>query len=131
MKTVLLFRTSFSPQNRFEYRAMFDFAGQHDWQIRTVEYMNAAVSRHWKDNPAPQPKVRELLALWKPDGCLVECGGSSSEPWLGEFGDVPTVYLDRPLIKNNPKVVCDRQDQYALRSWITKQDGARRISNAR
>ena len=26
MKTVLLFRTSFSPQNKFEYKAMFDFA---------------------------------------------------------------------------------------------------------
>ena len=121
MKTVLLFRTSFSPQNRFEYKAMFDFAGQHDWQIRTVEYMNAAVSRHWKDNPAPQPKVRELLALWKPDGCLVECGGSSSEPWLGEFGDVPTVYLDRPLIRNNPKVVCVSSDADAIAAAAAKE----------
>ena len=121
MKTVLLFRTSFSPQNRFEYKAMFDFASHHDWQIRTVEYMNAAVSRHWKDNPAPQPKVRELLALWKPDGCLVECGGSSSEPWQDEFGDIPAVYLDRPLIKNNPKIVCVSSDAKAIATAAAKE----------
>ena len=121
MKTVLLFRTSFSPQNRFEYKAMFDFAGRHDWQIRTVEYMNAAVSRHWKDNPAPQPKVRELLALWNPDGCIVECGGSSSEPWLGEFGNVPTVYLDRPLIKNNLRAVCVSSDADAIATAAAKE----------
>ena len=121
MKTVLLFRTSFSPQNKFEYKAMFDFASHHDWQIRTVEYMNAAVSRHWKDNPAPQPKVRELLALWKPDGCLVECGGSSSEPWQDEFGDIPAVYLDRPLIKNNPKIVCVSSDAKAIATAAAKE----------
>ena len=121
MKTVLLFRTSFSPQNKFEYKAMFDFASHHDWQIRTVEYMNAAVSRHWKNNPAPQPKVRELLALWKPDGCLVECGGSSSEPWQDEFGDIPAVYLDRPLIKNNPKIVCVSSDAKAIAIAAAKE----------
>ncbi len=121
MKTVLLFRTSFSPQNRFEYKAMFDFATQRNWQIRTVEYMNAAVSRHWKDNPAPRPKVRELLALWKPDGCLVECGGSSGEPWQDEFKGVPTVYMDRPMQRNNPKAICISSDANAIATAAAKE----------
>ena len=45
MKTVLLFRTSFHPGMRLTYKPFYDFAKQADWQVQTVEHMNAAVRR--------------------------------------------------------------------------------------
>ena len=106
MKTILLFRTSFHPHSRLGYKALFDFANKHDWNIQVVEYMNAAVKRHWENNPAPRPDVKGLIELWKPSGCIVECGGIPSEPWQDEFKGVPTVYLDRPSPKNDREAVC-------------------------
>ena len=43
-----------------------------------------------------RPRVRELIDLWKPIGCLVECSGEKSgffDP--ADFARIPTVFLDR------------------------------------
>jgi len=121
MKTILLFRTSASRTNRFDYKSAYDFAARHDWRVQIVEYINAAVSRWWQDAPAPRPDVKALLALWKPDGCIVECGGIPYEPWLDEFKGVPTVYLDRPLLRDDPNAVCVASDPEAVASAAAKE----------
>ena len=121
MKTILFFRTAFHPHNRFKSKALLDFADRHDWKLQIVEYMNAAVQRHWENNPAPRPDVKGLIELWKPDGCIVQCGGMPEEPWQDEFKGIPTVYMDRPQPKNDPKAVCVTSDAEAIAKIAAKE----------
>lgn len=121
MKTILLFRTSFLPHGHYDYKSLFDFAAKSDWRIQIVEHVNAAVQRHWQDNPAPVPDVKKLLELWKPSGCIVECGGASHEPWMDEFKDVPTVYLDRACPENDPHAVCVTSDSSEIAKAAAKE----------
>ncbi len=106
MKTILLFRTSFHPGMRSDYEYLYSYAKTHDWQVQTINYMNAAVSRLWNDNAAPVPNIKETLEFWHPDGCIVECGGIPHEPWEHLFKGVPVVYLDRPQPEDDPSAVC-------------------------
>lgn len=121
MKTILLFRTSFLPHGRYDYKALFYFAAKSGWRIQIIEHVNAAVQRHWQDNPAPMPDVKKLLELWKPSGCIVECGGASYEPWMDEFKDVPTVYLDRGYSRNDPHAVCVTSDSSEIAKVAAKE----------
>ena len=123
MKTILLFRTSFSPRNRLEYQTLFEFASRNSWRIQSIEYMNAAVSLYWKDNPAPRPDVRGIIELWNPDGCIVECGGIPDEPWIHEFSGIPVVFLDRPSarsIKSDRSTVIS-SDSAAIANMAAKE----------
>lgn len=121
MKTVLLFRTSFLPHSRYNYKTFFDFASEHNWQVQIIEHLNAAVQRHWQDNPAPSPDVKGLLELWRPAGCIVECGGTSYEPWMDEFKGVPIVYLDRARTTSHPDFVCVASDSSEIAKTAAKE----------
>lgn len=121
MKTVLLYRTSFHPGMRLTYKPFYDFAKQADWQVQTVEHMNAAVSRYWRDSKAPNPNIRMILDFWKPDGCLVECGGIPDEPWDSDFKGIPTVFLDRPQANLDPSAICVSDDTEAVASLAAKE----------
>jgi len=95
---------------RFDYDYVFSYARARDWQVQLIDYMNAAVSRYWGENAAPQPNIEEILNFWRPDGCIVECGGIPHEPWEHLFKGIPTVYLDRPQPEDDPDAVCVSDD---------------------
>ena len=122
MKTVLLFRTSYWMHNNGQsYRQILDFAAARGWRLQCIEYINATTSALWQDAPAPQPKVRELIRIWKPDGCIVEAGGVPDEPWQAEFGDVPVVYIDRPTRRLARNEACLMSDDKALAKTAAKE----------
>lgn len=121
MKTVLLFRTSFHPQMRLTYEPFFDFARTHGWNVQTIEHMNAAVSRYWSDSTPPTPNIREIVDLWQPDGCIVECGGIPDEPWNKEFKSIPTVFLDRPQHPTNDNDICVTDDPKSVAMLAAKE----------
>lgn len=97
MKTILLFRFPVL-QQRFDYQPLFDYARDKGWRIQTIEYVNSAVTRHWDGISAPSPNVKNMVAFWNPDGCIVECGGMPDEPWFDELAPLPTIFLDRPNV---------------------------------
>ena len=122
MKTVLLFRTSYWMRNNGQsYRQILDFAAARGWRLQSIEYINATTSALWQDAPAPLPKVRELINIWKPDGCIVEAGGVPDEPWQSEFGDVPVVYIDRPSRRLARNEACLMSNDKALAQTAAKE----------
>ena len=84
METVLLFHTSRRQAWRKEQDGAFRFARTRGWRIQVVEPAHG------------RPRVRELIDLWKPIGCLVECSGEKSDFFdPADFARVPTVFLGR------------------------------------
>lgn len=120
MKTILLFKPPLTPTARFSYSAIYSFAETHDWKVQTIDYINGAISRHWHGLPAPNPNVRDILAFWRADGCIVECGGLSSEPWQTSFSGIPTVFLDRPSLQHDRNAVCISSDSGAIANLAAK-----------
>ena len=84
MDTVLFFHTSRRQAWQREQDGAFRFARMRGWRIQVVE-------------PArTKPRVRELVDLWNPVGCIVECSGEKSDYFdPADFADVPTVFLGR------------------------------------
>ncbi len=84
METVLLFHTSRRQAWRKEQDGAFRFARTRGWRLQVVEPARG------------RPRVRELIDLWKPIGCLVECSGEKSDFFDPcDFARVPTVFLGR------------------------------------
>ena len=84
MDTVLLFHTSRRQAWRKEQDGAFRFARTRGWRIQVVDPAHG------------RPRVRELIDLWKPIGCLVECSGEKSDFFdPADFARVPTVFLGR------------------------------------
>ena len=106
---------------RSTYDYLYSYARAHDWQVHTVDYMNAAVSRHWQNNAAPVPDIEGILSFWNPDGCIVECGGIPHEPWTHHFKNVPVVHLDRPQPENDPGAVCVSDNPGEVASVAAKE----------
>ncbi len=84
METVLLFHTSRRQAWRKELDGAFRFARTRGWRLQVVEPARG------------RPRVRELIDLWKPVGCIVECSGEKSDFFdPADFSGMPTVFLGR------------------------------------
>lgn len=59
------------------------YARKAKWRVQVIDYLQSGLT------------VKQALAFWRPDGCVVE-GGGTDVPWVGvsEFGDVPVVFGD-------------------------------------
>ena len=114
MKTILLFRSSFCRSNLLEYEGVFAYAKAHSWRIQTVEYMNAATNRYRLEGADTIPTISSLLELWKPAGCIVECGIAPHTLMKKDFGKIPVVFLDRDPKTVEPGAICVCSDSSAI-----------------
>ena len=84
MDTVLFFHTSRRQAWQREQDGAFRFARTRGWRIQVVEPTRT------------RPHVGELIDLWRPVGCIVECSGEKSDYFNpADFANVPTVFLGR------------------------------------
>ena len=84
METMLCFHTSRRHAWQRELGGAFRFARTRGWRIQVVEPTRT------------KPHVKELINLWKPVGCLVECSAEKSDYFDPEdFDAIPTVFLGR------------------------------------
>lgn len=82
MNTVLFFHTSRRQSWQKEKDGAFRFAHTRGWRIQIVEPTQA------------KPQVKELIDLWNPIGCIVECSGEASDYFNPrDFSSIPTVFL--------------------------------------
>ncbi|MBO5906099.1 MAG: hypothetical protein J6Q84_06750, partial [Kiritimatiellae bacterium] len=82
MNTVLFFHTSRRQSWQKEKDGAFRFAHTLGWRIQIVEPTQA------------KPQVKELIDLWNPIGCIVECSGEASDYFNPrDFSSIPTVFL--------------------------------------
>ena len=59
------------------------YARKARWRVQVIDCLQSGLT------------VKQALAFWRPDGCVVE-GGGTDHPWVdaAEFGDVPVVFSD-------------------------------------
>ncbi|MBR2838657.1 MAG: substrate-binding domain-containing protein [Kiritimatiellae bacterium] len=84
METVLFFHTSRRHAWQMELGGAFRFARTRGWRIQVVEPTRA------------RPHVKELISLWNPIGCIIECSAEKSDYFRPEdFAGIPAVFLGR------------------------------------
>ena len=84
METVLLFHTSRRHAWQKELNGAFRFARIRGWRLQVIEPTRS------------KPHIAELINLWKPIGCLVECSAESPDYFTPQsFEEIPTVFLGR------------------------------------
>ena len=121
MKTILFFRSSFCRSNLLEHEGVFRYAREHGWRVHTIEYMNAAVNRFREQKSDPVSDVASLLRLWRPDGCIVECGIAPDVLHKRDFGKTPAVFLDRDPDMIEQGAVCVYSDSYDIAATAAKE----------
>lgn len=84
MKTVLFFKSSELSSCRKKLAGVTSVARKFGWNVQAVEPVRT------------EETSRQLLDLWKPDGCIVSCGAKTNSFPSSVFGDTPLVFIDRP-----------------------------------
>ena len=121
MKTILLFRSSFCRSNLLEHEGVFRYAREHNWRVQTVEYMNAAINRFRTRKDDPASDIASLLKLWRPDGCIVECGIAPDTFHKRDFGRTHVVFLDRDPDTIERGAVCVYSDSDEIAATAAKE----------
>lgn len=121
MKNIILFRSSFCRSNLLEHEGVFRYAREHGWRVQAIEYMNAAVNRFRTQKSDPASDVASLLKLWRPDGCIVECGIAPDVLHKRDFGKTPAVFLDRDPDTIEHGAVCVYSDSDEIASTAAKE----------
>lgn len=93
MKTILYFQSSLAASNMRELEGVRKYAADEGWKVQVIEYDGAAKSRY-ETAGGILPDVKGLVSLYRPNGCIVECGGRRPKFEKEEFGRVPVVLLD-------------------------------------
>ena len=121
MKTILFFRSSFCRSNLLEHEGVFRYAREHGWRVHTIEYMNAAVNRFREQKSDPASDVASLLRMWRPDGCIVECGIAPDVLHKKDFGRTQVVFLDRDPDTIEHDAVCVYSDSDDIATVAAKE----------
>lgn len=118
-RKIIYFSTSRHQTPRQEYRSFFHYGGEHGWDIHFVMYPEASPMRtEWTESEAKI--VADALALYHPDGCLVDCG-LSIQMRLAYFRRIPTVFLSRPPSTIESGAVCVWSDSRVIAAEAEQQ----------
>jgi len=93
-KIVLFLRTGLSVTDRRLYDGVYEYGNEHEWQIQSVNVpsiIDCAVSSSVR---ADRKWLLDLLAFWKPDGCITMWDAPATFHNHANFGRVPVVYCD-------------------------------------
>lgn len=84
MKTILFFKSSELQSCRKKLAGVTSVARRFGWNVQS-----AAPTRS-------ETTARQLINLWKPDGCIVSCGAKANIFPSSVLGRIPHVFIDRP-----------------------------------
>ena len=93
-KLVLFLRTPCFVTNRRMYEGIYEFGRSKKWKVQTVDAPNMKAVRSNQDEKKISEWLKNVVAFWKPDGCIVM--GDAVAPLLDDrnFAGIPTVYCD-------------------------------------
>lgn len=114
MKTVLFFMSGYSWAEKRGRDAVLRYAREAGWRVQCIPYAQAEASRYQLLNCSVARDVKGLLAFWKPDGCIVECGAAPFQLQPADFGGLPVVFLDRDPETVKGKMPCVSSDAMML-----------------
>lgn len=81
MKTIAVFHSTAAGSSDPKIAGICRAAWDHEFNVRRFDFHS---SQH----------VRETLAYWRPDGCIIEAGALDKAPAKHTFGRIPTVFFD-------------------------------------
>ena len=84
MKTVLFFKSSELQSCSKKLAGVTSVARRFGWNVQS-----AAPTRSVET-------ARQLISLWKPDGCIVSCGAKANIFPSSVLGRIPHIFIDRP-----------------------------------
>ena len=106
---ILYFQSSFCATNVSELEGAYRYARGQNITLQTVQYDRAKRDRRLSCVSCGAD-VKKLLSFWRPDGCIVECGGKASCFRPVDFGRIPVVFLDGDPDVFGDDVVCIYSD---------------------
>lgn len=110
MRTVLYFKRGYFETCQVKLQGAVRYANKAKWQLQVIEDAAAA------------PSKKRLLSFWKPDGCIVDCGGDGTVFLPKDFRGIPTVFIDCP-----PHVLTDDIDSVSNDSKSSAELVAREL----
>lgn len=102
MDTLLVIRTTPLACWRLKLAGIQSFAKTVDWRVQVAE------------GPQNAGSVRQLLALWKPVGCIVEADGGNCSLRPEDFPGCPVAFLDHDPAAVGGRAPLVRHDSSAI-----------------
>lgn len=93
--TILVFLSSIDFTTQWMMRGIQRRAADFGWDLQTIEYSQNADGRYRLVRAPGGPDLDGVLDFWKPDGCLVDCGGAPRLLGPADFPGIPAVFVDR------------------------------------
>ena len=90
---ILYFQYALRPTNVSELEGACSYARTHGVTLQSFQY-DLAVSERRLSCVCCDADVKKLLSFWRPDGCIVECGGNVNPFRTVDFREAPAVFLD-------------------------------------
>ena len=90
---ILYFQHSLRPTNVSELEGAYRYVRSHGLTMQSVQY-DLAMREQRLSCVRCDADVKKLLSFWRPDGCIVECGGRSNPFRTLDFKGTPVVFLD-------------------------------------
>lgn len=82
MTTVLFFKATNQQPSLHKGNGLYRAAKAYGWQLQTIDPLGG-----------DRRSIRKVIAFWKPDGIVMDCGNLPKPPPLSVFGGVPTVFI--------------------------------------
>ena len=89
-KTVLVFMPSTGNFAILRQAGVWRVARSLGWRMHTAVYSVRPGCRYRLRRSPSGGSLHELFEFWKPDACIVDCGGEANAIPSREFGSVPT-----------------------------------------
>ena len=110
MKTILFLMSGYSQAEKKGRDEILRFARTRKWRVQCVPYAQAEASRYSLVNSFALRDINGLLAFWKPDGCIAECGAAPVSLQPSDFAGTPVVFLDRDPSTLSSPALCIASD---------------------
>ena len=110
MKTILFLMSGYSQAEKKGRDEILRFARSRKWRVQCVPYAQAEASRYSLVNSFALRDINGLLAFWKPDGCIAECGAAPVSLQPSDFAGTPVVFLDRDPSTLSSPALCIASD---------------------
>ncbi|MBR4257532.1 MAG: hypothetical protein IKQ17_00720, partial [Kiritimatiellae bacterium] len=110
MKTILFLMSGYSQAEKRGRDEILRFARTRKWRVQCIPYAQAEASRYSLVNSFAVRDIDGLIAFWKPDGCIAECGAAPTSLQPSDFRGTPVVFLDRDPATLSSPALCVASD---------------------
>jgi LacI family transcriptional regulator len=109
VKTIIFIKSSDHAAYRKKQLGVLRYAYERGWNVQPVEPISSAND------------IKEIVNLWNPDGCIIDCGSGANDFDSRALKGVPAVFLDRQFKNMNAGDSYIYHDSRASAAIATKE----------